>query len=61
MKNHSWVTNKGTYQASNGKFYPKAGVSVDGNYVASINNIVTNRLNIARLIVKNNYYNYLMR
>ena len=61
MKNHSWVTDKGTYFAANGKFVPKEGVEVDENYVKNINNIVSNRLNISRLIIKNNYYNYLMR
>ena len=61
MKNHSWITDKGTYFAANGKFVPKEGVEVDENYVKNINNIVSNRLNISRLIIKNNYYNYLMR
>ena len=61
MKNHSWVTNKGTYYSANGKFVPKEGVEVDSNYVKNINSIVSNRLNISRLIIKNNYYNYLIK
>jgi len=61
MKNHSWVTDKGTYFASSGKFVPKEGAEVESNYVKKINSIVTNRLNIARLIVKDDYYKYLMK
>ena len=61
MKNRSWVTNKGTYYSSSGKFVPKKGVEVEDNYVKKINSVVTNRLNIARLIVKDDYYKYLMK
>ena len=61
LKNRSWVTNKGTYFASNGSFVPKEGVTVEDGYVDNINNIVSNRLNISRLIVKNDYYSYLLR
>ena len=61
MKNRSWVTDKGTYFAANGKFVPKEGAEIDDNYVKRINSVVTNRLNIARLIVKDDYYKYLMK
>ena len=61
LKNRSWVTNKGTYFAANGSFVAKDGVTVEDGYVDNINSIVSNRLNISRLIVKNDYYSYLLR
>lgn len=59
MRNLSWVTEKGTYFASSGKFEQKEGEEIPENYIENINNIVKNRLNISKLILKNNYYNYL--
>ena len=59
LSNRSWVTDKGTYFASGSKFNAKE--NVDADYVATINNIVKNRLNIGKLIIKNNYYNYLLK
>ena len=59
MRNLSWVTDKGTYFASSGRFEAKEDVEVSDDYIENINNIVKNRLNIAKLILKTNYYNYL--
>lgn len=61
MENRSWVTDKGTYFSASTKFEPKEGVEVQEDYVESINNKVQNRINIAKWIVKYNYYNYLMK
>ena len=61
MGNRSWVTDKGTYFAGNSKFVPKTDEELDPNYVKDINSIVKNRLSIAKLIVKNDYYKYLMK
>jgi len=55
--NRSWVTEYGTYFASNSKFVPKVD-NVPENYVETINNIVNNRINISKLIITNNYYKY---
>ena len=55
FKDKSWVTNKGTYKASSGKFTSKE--EVDDKYVSSINSIVNNRVAMSKLIVANNYYN----
>ncbi len=57
MSNRSWVTDKGTYYANKTKFEGKE--EVDENYVSNINNIVKNRLNIGKLIIKNDYYSTL--
>ncbi len=61
MSNRSWVTDKGTYFANQTKFVPKEGVEVEDDYVSNINGIVKNRLNIGKLIIKNDYYKYLLK
>ena len=61
MRNLSWVTEKGTYFASSGKFEPKEEIEISEDYVENINNIVKNRLNISKLIMKTNYYDYLFK
>ena len=55
FKDKSWVTNKGTYYASTGKFVAKSDEIPEG-YVDKINQIVSNRVAISRMIVDNNYY-----
>ena len=57
FKDKSWVTNKGTYYASTGRFQAKVDDIPDG-YVDNINAIVNNRVAISRMIVENNYYKY---
>ena len=59
MSNHSWVSDKGTYFASNSKFVTNEEVLDD--YVTNMNNLVKNRLSIAKMIIKNDYYKYLMK
>lgn len=54
FKDKSWVTDKGTYYASTGKFI--ANDEIDEDYVRNINNIVNNRTAISRMIVINDYY-----
>ena len=60
FKDKSWVTNKGTYHASTGKFDSKEE-NIDDDYITNINNIVSNRVAISRMIVANNYYKYLYK
>ncbi len=55
FKDKSWVTDKGIYYASTGKFEAKTD-DVDDEYVKNINAIVNNRVAISRMIVANNYY-----
>lgn len=59
MKNRSWVTNKGTYYSSTNTFVQKD--EVDSDYVSRINQIVSNRLNVSKMIVSNNYYNSILK
>jgi len=58
FKDKSWVTNKGTYYASSGKF---VGESVDEDYITNINNIVNNRTAISRMIVSSDYYRKILK
>lgn len=53
----SWVTDKGKYFGSSNNFVQNE--EVDGNYIKTINNIMNNKISISKLIVKNNYYDYL--
>ncbi len=59
FKNHSWITEKGTYNASKQTFNAKEEVT--DNYVKDMNSIVNNRLKISKLIIKNNYFRYLFK
>ena len=59
MRNHSWITDKGTYFANSKKFV--GSEDLPENYIDNVNTLVNNRLNIARLILETNYYNYLFR
>lgn len=56
FQNKSWVSDKGTYLASQAKFIPKEGVSVDDEYVDNINKTVANRMRLSKLIIENDYY-----
>ena len=58
MRDRSWITDKGKYYASKGKF---EGEEVDDEYLRNINNLVNNRLNISKLIISTDYYNYLFK
>ncbi|MGN1357985.1 MAG: LTA synthase family protein [Bacilli bacterium] len=58
FKDKSWITNKGTYYASSGKFEAKVD-DISDDYVDTINSIVSNRVAISRMIVENDYYKYI--
>lgn len=58
FKDKSWITNKGTYYASSGKFVAK-DEDVSEEYIKNINNIVNNRVAISRKIVDTDYYRYI--
>lgn len=59
FKNRSWISDSGTYYANSGKFDATKEVSDD--YVSNMNKIINNRLNASKLIIKNDYYKYLMK
>lgn len=64
FSNYSWVSDYGTYQAAKKKFYPKEGKSLEGEteeeYVKRMNSRVKNSFSISKLIIDNNYYNYVL-
>lgn len=57
FNNRSWITDKGVYHANTKKFDGDS----DSDYVNNINNLVKNRLSISKLIIKNDYYKYLLK
>lgn len=58
--NRSWVSDKGTYFSSTRNFIPKEGVEVSEDYVNTMNQIVNNKINMSKLIIDNNYYQYVI-
>ena len=64
FSNNSWVSDYGTYQSNQRKFYPKSGKKIEGEtqaeYVKRMNNRVRNSFSISKLIVDNNYYEYVL-
>ncbi|MEE0970140.1 MAG: sulfatase-like hydrolase/transferase [Clostridia bacterium] len=57
--NYSWITDKGSYDASTGTFTPKNGVNVDDGYVKRIKSIVGNKINFSRSAITLDYYDVL--
>lgn len=62
FSNYSWVSDYGTYDASKRKFTLKEGKTLDSidEYVAAMNNRVSNSYSISKMIIDNNYYNYIL-
>ena len=56
----NWLTDKGTYQFSSGKFTPWEGVEVEEGYAERIQAIVSNKLEYCRMVAKHDYYNYVV-
>ena len=62
FSNYSWVSDYGTYFARNRKFVPKEGTTLENQdeYVKAINNRVSNYYSISKLIMDNDYYDYIL-
>lgn len=56
---YSWKTEKGTYDASTGKFTPNEGVEVDDSYIQSIKDLVSNKISYSKEVQNLDYFNYL--
>lgn len=54
--NSSWVSDKGTYFASSGKFVSKNGEEVSEDYIKYMNRVVSNKITMSRYIMQNDYY-----
>ena len=57
FSNRSWVSDYGKYFSASKKFEPKEGVEIPEDYVKNMNAIVSNKLNVSKLITSSNYYN----
>lgn len=57
FKNRSFVTEKGTYLANSNKMI-NTKEEVSQEYIDMINNIVANRRNISKLLIKSDYYKF---
>jgi len=51
----SWVSDSGTYLASSKQFFPR-GEMVSDDYIRKMNQIVSNRINMSKLILEKDYY-----
>jgi len=58
FKNRSWVTEKGTYLSNKNKMINQKE-DVTNEYIERINSEVANRMNISKLIIKSNYYDFI--
>lgn len=54
----SWKTDKGSYNVNTKTFTPVEGVTVDQAYIDSINAIVKNKINYAKSVQNNDYFDY---
>ena len=56
---HSWKTEKGIYNATEGVFTPAEGVEVDEEYVDYVSSLVSNKITFSRSVQNNDYYDVL--
>lgn len=61
FSNRSWVTDYGTYYASEKKFVANEGVEVDEDYVENINKSVANKFTMSQLFIKYDIYSELLQ
>ncbi len=54
--NSSWVSDKGTYFASSGKFVSRDGSIVDNDYIKYMNSVVSNKITMSKYIMTKDYY-----
>ena len=60
FNNRSWVSDKGKYFANSKTFVPNEGVTVEDDYVDTMNKIVSNKINMSKLIIEKDYYRKVM-
>ena len=62
FSDRSWVSDYGHYYATRRQFVPKEGKELENSddYVRYMNNQVANAYSISKLIVDNDYYNYIL-
>lgn len=58
MTDNSWVNDHGKYYANTGKFVSTGSMDLGDSYADMINKKISNMQKISRLIMKNNYYQF---
>ncbi len=58
---HSWKTEKGSYNAYNGVFTPAEGVEVEDGYVEYMKAYVRNKFTFSKAVSNLDYFNYVIR
>ena len=53
---HSWKTDKGSFNAQTNRFTPAPDADIEEDYADQIDNAVSNRINFSRAVLKRNYY-----
>lgn len=56
FSNHSWLTDKGRYNAVSGEFIPNEGVTADDSYVQNMMDKVNSMFTYSAKILENDYY-----
>lgn len=56
---HSWITDKGSYNSRKNLFTPRGEEPVDEEYVERINAVVSNKITFSRSVIDKNFFNYL--
>ncbi len=54
--NRSWVSDKGTYFASQDKFVSSTTEEISNDYIKYMNSVVANKVTMSKNIMKNDYY-----
>ncbi|WP_353892389.1 sulfatase-like hydrolase/transferase [Proteinivorax hydrogeniformans] len=60
FRDHSFITNKGKYNATEEVFTPASGEKVDQEYVDKILAKIENKFNVSHLILDHDYYRHLL-
>lgn len=58
MADNSWVSDRGKYYANTETFEPSGELDLGDSYVEMINKRITNMQQVSRMIMKNNYYQF---
>ena len=56
FSNHSWLTDKGRFNAATGEFIPNEGVTVDDGYVQNMMEKVNSMFTFSAKILETDYY-----
>ena len=61
FSDRSWITKEGRYNTRTKVFTPNAGYTVDQEYIDKIEAMVANKFTMSNLIIKNNYYELVLK